>query len=119
MITNLVVVDPTTSARVDDPRGAWTFKHLMEDDGADAGRRAGDGRGVLTTFTHAARPSTASPSTPRPGMQRRSSTRGRARPTASSISPRRRCTLQAIVNRFDLRNLANGDAGEGRFVFAF
>jgi hypothetical protein len=27
--------------------------------------------------------------------------------------------LQAIVNRFDLRNQANGDAGEGRFVFAF
>ncbi len=27
--------------------------------------------------------------------------------------------LQAIVNRFDLRNLSNGDAGEGRFVFAF
>jgi hypothetical protein len=27
--------------------------------------------------------------------------------------------LQAIVNRFDLRNLANGDAGEGRFVFNF
>ena len=27
--------------------------------------------------------------------------------------------LQAIVNRFDLRNLAAGDAGEGRFVFAF
>jgi hypothetical protein len=27
--------------------------------------------------------------------------------------------LQAIVNRFDLRNLANGDGGEGRFVFAF
>jgi hypothetical protein len=28
-------------------------------------------------------------------------------------------TLQAIVNRFDLRNPGNGDAGEGRFVFAF
>ncbi len=28
-------------------------------------------------------------------------------------------TLQAIVNRFDLRDLARGDAGEGRFVFAF
>ena len=28
-------------------------------------------------------------------------------------------TLQAIVNRFDLRNPDNGDAGEGRFVFAF
>jgi len=27
--------------------------------------------------------------------------------------------LQAIVNRFDLRHLGNGDAGEGRFVFAF
>jgi hypothetical protein len=27
--------------------------------------------------------------------------------------------LQAIVNRFDLRNLDAGDAGEGRFVFAF
>jgi hypothetical protein len=27
--------------------------------------------------------------------------------------------LQAIVNRFDLRDLGNGDAGEGRFVFAF
>jgi hypothetical protein len=27
--------------------------------------------------------------------------------------------LQAIVNRFDLRDLAAGDAGEGRFVFAF
>jgi len=27
--------------------------------------------------------------------------------------------LQAIVNRIDLRNLAAGDAGEGRFVFAF
>jgi hypothetical protein len=27
--------------------------------------------------------------------------------------------LLAIVNRFDLRNLASGNAGEGRFVFAF
>jgi hypothetical protein len=27
--------------------------------------------------------------------------------------------LLAIVNRFDLRNLDRGDAGEGRFVFAF
>ena len=27
--------------------------------------------------------------------------------------------LQAIVNRFDLRDLSKGDAGEGRFVFAF
>jgi hypothetical protein len=27
--------------------------------------------------------------------------------------------LQAIVNRFDLRDLSHGDAGEGRFVFAF
>ena len=27
--------------------------------------------------------------------------------------------LMAIVNRFDLRNIANGDAGEGRFVFGF
>ncbi len=27
-------------------------------------------------------------------------------------------TLQAIVNRVDVRNLANGSAGEGRFVFA-
>jgi hypothetical protein len=97
--------------------GIWTFGHLME---ALAPTPAQAPALVEQLFDHwltaqtvngftvAARPAIQSllldiwPRTPDGGLD-------------LSQSP---LTLQAIVNRIDLRNLSAGSAGEGRFVFA-
>jgi hypothetical protein len=55
----------------------------------------------------------------RPGMQSLILDRWPRTPGGTLDLARAPLRLQAIVNRFDLRNLAHGDAGEGRFVFAF
>ncbi len=117
-----VVDDPirtVASAASGDPRsGAWTLKRLLENMAptpADAPSMLED---ILKTFT-----TTTSVNgftiNARPGFKpiildawpRDSDGRlDLARPPVM---------LQAIVNRFDLRDQAHGDAGEGRFVFAF
>jgi hypothetical protein len=123
MITNLRTVDDPIRTRTDivpgDPRnGAWSLQRLFEDmaptpsaasDMVESILSDFDAPQVINTFTIA----------PRPGM--RSEILSQWPRTADGkldlANPPLR--LQAIVNRFDLRNLANGDAGEGRFVFAF
>jgi hypothetical protein len=123
MITSVSVVDDPVRTTFDpasrDPRnGAWTFKHLVEAMArtpADAPAMVEALLGSFTTdqtingFTVAARP----------GMQSQVLA-GWPRTASGALdlaqAPLR---LQAIVNRIDLRNLDHGDAGEGRFVFAF
>ncbi|HET7505518.1 MAG TPA: LamG domain-containing protein [Kofleriaceae bacterium] len=123
MITDLSVVDDPVRTTFDpssmDPRnGAWTFKRLMEDMAPSAADAPAMVEAVLTSFTQTQTINGFSIAA-RPDMQ----------PLILSVWPRTPdgkldlaqapFRLQAIVNRFDLRNLANGDAGEGRFVFAF
>ena len=108
---------------VDDPvrtsgSGAWTFKHLMENMAPTPADAPAMVEAMLQTFGS---PQTINGFTvaPRPGMQNIVlSSWPRTEDGALDLAqaPLR---LQAIVNRFDLRNLASGDAGEGRFVFSF
>jgi hypothetical protein len=116
-----VVDDPvrtTFTAGSSDPRnGVWTFKHLVENMAPTPADAPAMVEAVLNSmatpqvingFTIAGRSGVQGvldswPRTPDGGLD-------------LAQGPLR---LQAIVNRFDLRNLANGDAGEGRFVFAF
>jgi hypothetical protein len=117
-----VVDDPVrtrfTSGSSDPRNGVWTFKHLVENMAptpadapamVEAMLNSMATQQVINGFTVAGRPGIQSfilatwPRTPDGALD-------------LAQAPLR---LQAIVNRFDLRNLANGDAGEGRFVFAF
>ena len=123
MITSTSVVDDpirtVASNSSSDPRaGAWTLKRLLENIAptpADAPSMFEDMLKTFTTqttvngFTLDARPGFAPiilDSWPRDA-------KGQLDLAQAPVM------LQAIVNRFDLRNEANGDAGEGRFVFAF
>ena len=114
MITNPSVVDDplrTTGA------GSWTFRHLVESMAPTPGDAPAMVEAMLTTFTV---PQTINGFTvnARPGMQafilaNWPRINGELDLSAAPF------TLQAIVNRLDLQNPAQGDAGEGRFVFAF
>jgi len=123
MIKNVSVVDDPLRTQFDptstDPRnGVWSFKHLME---AIAPTPADAPDMVEAMMTSLVTTQTVNGFSigPRPGAQ----------PLVLDVWPRTPdgkldlaqapLRLQAIVDRFDLRNLANGDAGEGRFVFAF
>jgi hypothetical protein len=114
MVTDVSVVDDpvrTTGA------GVWTFRHLMENIAPTPEQAPAMVEAMLSSFTTA---QTINGFTvdPRPGMLSllASWPRGGDGQLDLSQAPLR---LSAIVNRFDLRNLASGDAGEGRFVFAF
>ena len=120
--TTSVVDDPIRTAFTADPTdprtGVWTFKHLMENMAPTAADAPAMVEAMLKTFGSS---ETVNGFTvdARPGMQ---SLILQSWPrTADGLLDLTQAplTLQAIVNRFDLRNLANGDAGEGRFVFAF
>jgi hypothetical protein len=123
MITNVSVVDDPVRTVFDatsrDPRnGAWTFKHLAEGVARTPQDAPAMIEAMLTTFTS---PQTVNGFTvaARPGMQTQILA-GWPRTADGKLDlAKAPVHLQAIVNRFDLRNLASGDAGEGRFVFAF
>ncbi|HET6147012.1 MAG TPA: LamG domain-containing protein [Polyangia bacterium] len=122
MIKNLSVVeDPVRTSfdgAPDDARtGAWTFKHLVDNMAptpADAPAmveamfRSFLGPQQVNGFTQ----------NPRPGFQGVLDVWPRT-PDGGLDLAHPPLLLLAIVDRFDLRNLANGDAGEGRFVFGF
>jgi hypothetical protein len=113
MITNLGVVD--------DPRavgsGAWSFKHLMEEMAPTAADAPAMVENVISSFlTNQTVNGFTTP--PRPNFQFLLDAWPRT-PDGKLDLAQAPLKLNAIVNRFDLRNLANGDAGEGRFVFAF
>jgi hypothetical protein len=123
MVTDLSVVDDPVRTTFDpmssDPRnGAWTFKRLMEDMAATADDAPAMVEAVMRSFTT---PQTINGFTiaTRPGMQSLILASWPRTPDGKLDLARAPFQLQAIVNRFDLRNLASGDAGEGRFVFAF
>lgn len=123
MIRNVSVVDDPVRTVFDpsssDPRnGVWTFKHLMESMAPSPEQAPAMVEAMLTTFTVDTTINGFSVAS-RPGVQP-SILNAWPRTTDGALdlaqAPLR---LQAIVNRFDLRDLAAGDAGEGRFVFAF
>ncbi len=122
MIKSLPVVDDpvrTAFGGTGDPRdGVWTFKHLMENmapTSADAPKMVED---MFKTFSV---PQTINGFTvaPRPFLQTTILDAWPRTPDGALDLAQAPLQLQAIVSRFDLRSPANGDAGEGRFVFAF
>ena len=122
-ITNLSVVDDPVRSVFDpassDPRnGAWTFKHLMESLAATPEDAPALVEGALRTFLT---PQTINGfvAVARPGMNDLVLARWPRTASGELDLARAPVRLQGIVNRMDLRDLAKGDAGEGRFVFAF
>jgi hypothetical protein len=102
-----------------DPRaGVWTFKHLVENMAPTPAEAPAMVEQMLTTFTTE---QTVNGFTlaPRPGMQSLILDQWPRTPDGALDLAQAPLRLQAIVNRFDLRNLDAGDAGEARFVFAF
>jgi hypothetical protein len=116
-----ILFDPVRSVFTpgsSDPRnGVWTFKHLMENAAPTPGDAPAMVEAMLDTyatdqtingFTVAARPNMPNilaqwPRTPD----------GKLDLAQAPVE------LVAIVNRFDLRDPAAGDAGEAEFVYAF
>jgi len=122
-ITSLSVVNDPVRTRFDatsaDPRnGVWTFKRLMEDMAPTPEDAPAMVEAMLASFTT---PETINSFVvpERPGMRNQILERwprtadGRLDLAAAPLH------VIAIANRLDLRNLAAGDAGEGRFVFGF
>jgi len=123
MIKDLSVVDDPVRTAFDpastDPRnGVWTFKHLVESMAPTPADAPAMVAAMLASFTT---PQTINGFTvaARPGMQSRVLDSWPRTADGALDLARAPLRLQAIVNRIDLRDLANGDAGEGRFVFAF
>ncbi len=113
MITDVSVVDDARALN----GGVWSFQHLMESMAPTPAEAPAMVEAMLRTFT-TAQVINGFTVAPRPGME---SLILASWPRVNgeldlSQAPLR---LQAIVNRFDLRQPALGDAGEGRFVFGF
>ena len=123
MITSLSVVDDPMRTVFDptsrDPRnGAWTFKRLAESMARTPADAPAMVEAMLTSFA-TPQPINGFTVAPRAGVQTQVVARWPRTADGALDLAKAPVHLQAIVNRFDLRNLANGDAGEGRFVFAF
>ena len=123
MIKNRLVVDDVVRTALvpgsTDPRnGAWTFARLMQNLAPSAEVAPAMVEAMLATFDT---PQTINGFTVarRPGVQSTIVSAWPRTPDGKLDLAQAPFRLQAIVNRFDLRNLANGDAGEGRFVFGF
>jgi hypothetical protein len=123
MIKNTSVVDDPvrtvfSPSSTDARNGVWTFKHLMENMAPTPADAPAMVEAMLTSFTT---PQTINGFTiaARPGMQSLILANWPRTADGALDLAHAPLRLQAIVNRFDLRNLANGDAGEGRFVFAY
>jgi hypothetical protein len=120
--TTSVVDDPIRTAFTADPTdprtGVWTFKRLMENMAPTAADAPAMVEAMLKTFGSAQTVNglTIDARTGMQGLILQNWPRTSDGALDLSQAP---FTLQAIVNRFDLRNPGNGDAGEGRFVFAF
>ncbi|HEX2685788.1 MAG TPA: LamG domain-containing protein [Kofleriaceae bacterium] len=123
MIKNTSVVDDAVRATfnpssTDSRNGVWTFKHLVENMAPTPADAPDMVEAMLTSFTT---PQAVNGFTlaARPGMQSLVLNNWPRTADGKLDLARAPLRLQAIVNRFDLRNLASGDAGEGRFVFAY
>jgi hypothetical protein len=122
MIKTISVADDPVRTRFagdpSDPRtGAWTFKRLIENMAPTPEDAPSMVLDFLTSFTV---PQTIDGFTidPRPRIQSLIDFWPRTPDGALDLA-QAPVQLLAIVNRFDLRDLANGDAGEARFVFNF
>jgi Concanavalin A-like lectin/glucanases superfamily len=123
MIKKLSVVDDpirtTSFGAPGDPRsGVWTFKHLVESMAPTPADAPAMVEEMLATFT-TQQTVNGFTITPRPGMQSLILDQWPRTPDGALDLAQAPLRLQAIVNRFDLRDLGAGDAGEARFVFAF
>ena len=123
MIRNHLVVDDVVRTALvpgsSDPRnGAWSFARLMENLAPSAEAAPAMVEDLLATFDA---PQTINGFTVarRPGVHALIVASWPRTPDGKLDLAQAPFRLQAIVNRFDLRNLANGDGGEGRFVFGF
>jgi hypothetical protein len=115
MITDLSVVEDPVRAAGD---GAWTFKRLVEDFAPTPD--------VAPAMVEALLASLATPRTingfvvpARSGVRAKILDRWPRLPGGALDLRAAPLRLLAIVNRFDVRNPADGDAGEGRFIFGF
>lgn len=123
MIVDVSVVDDPLRTAFDpasrDPRnGVWTFKHLVEQIARAPGDAPAMVEALLASF-NTPRSINGFTVAARPGMQSKVLATWPRTATGALDLARAPLRLQAIVSRIDLRNLAAGDAGEGRFVFAF
>jgi len=122
MIRDISVVDDPIRTTFDAPasdsrRGVWTFKHLVEQLAPTPADAPDVVETLLETLTT---PQTVNGFTieARPGLQRIILDPW-PRVDGKLDLARAPLRLLAIVNRIDLRNLEQGHAGEGRFVFGF
>ena len=123
MITSVSVVDDPVRTAFDpasrDPRnGAWSFKHLVEGMARTPADAPAMVEAMLRSFT-ADETVNGFTVAARPGMQSQVLAAWPRTASGALDLARAPLRLQAIVNRLDLRNLDDDDAGEGRFVFAF
>ena len=123
MITNVSVVDDPVRTvfdpRSSDPRnGVWTFKHLVESMARTPADAAAMVEAMLSSFS-APRTINGFTVAARAGMQSQILAKWPRTATGALDLAQAPVRLLAIVNRVDLRDLAEGDAGEGRFVFSF
>jgi len=108
----------TADAQANSPsQGVWTFGHLMRELAPTPEQAPAM---TLALFQHWLTDQTVNGFTvsARPAMQQVLLDVWPKTPTGDLDLDQPPLTLQAIVNRIDIRNLANGSAGEGRFVFA-
>lgn len=109
------VFDPAST----DPRnGVWTFKHVVENLAVTPAAAPAMVEHWLSTFNA---PLTINGFTAvaRPNMKNLVLDRWPRTPDGKLDLAKAPLRLNAIVSRTDLRDLSKGDAGEGRFVFAF
>jgi len=123
MIKSTTVVDDSirtvfNPSSTDSRNGVWTFKHLMENAAATPADAPAMVEAMLNSFT-TSQTINGFTVAARPGMQSEILASWPRTASGALDLAQAPLRLQAIVNRFDLRDLGNGDAGEGRFVFSF
>ena len=114
MITNTSVVDDPVRSVAD---GAWSFGHVLRQMAPSADQAPAF---ALQLFQHWLNNQTVNGFTvaARPSMQQQVLDIWPKTPTGDLDLDHTPFVLQAIVNRFDLRDSANGSAGEGRLIYA-
>lgn len=114
MITNTSVVDDPVRTTGD---GAWSFGHLLRQMAPSPEQAPAF---ALQLFQHWLTDQTVNGFTvaARPGVQQQILDQWPKTPTGDLDLDRSPFALQAIVNRVDMRDAANGTAGEGRMVYA-
>ncbi len=121
MIKNVSVVDDPIRTQPGDPAldpraGAWTFGRLMENMAPTAAAAPDMVEQLFTTWL-ADRTVNGFTVPARPFMQNQVLDTWPRTPDGKLDLAQSPLRLLTIVNRIDLRNLAEGNAGEGRFVF--